>query len=297
MNAPTIITEPNPPKAWIETIERGLRLYNTAATGIVDFYPVVFLLKDAGDNVSGGAIGNIAGGWLHIRSLWVDKLWRGRGYATDLMAAAERYAIVKGCVGGFLQTASYEARPLYEKLGYQVFAQLSDHPSKGHERYFLAKQPLAGIDAGSRDQQDRASIVMEPYASVSVQEQVHRGIQNHASASIGLPEQMWSMATVFLRNEDGEIVGGAIGNTWGLWLYVADVWIDPSIRGKGYATKLMSAIELLATQRRCVNSYLDTFSFQARPLYEKLGYKVFGMLENHPKGHSHYFMKKALVAS
>jgi GNAT superfamily N-acetyltransferase len=293
MSALSIVAEQNPPKAWIEAIVRRLRNYNTAATGIVEFYPVVFLVKDASNNVSGGLLGNIVGGWLHIRSLWVDKMWRGRGYATQLMAATERYAIDKGCVAAFLQTASYEARPLYEKLGYRVFADLSDHPSKGHNRYFLTKQPLTGIDDGG-DRRDRANIVMQPYASNDVTETVNRGIQTHASAAIGLPEQMWFAANFFLRNEDGEILGGALGNTWGLWLYVSDVWVDPSLRGKGYATNLMTAIEQLAIERGCLNSYLDTFSFQARPLYEKLGYKVFGTLENHPKGHSHYFLKKTL---
>ena len=38
----------------------------------------------------------------------------------------------------------------------------------------------------------------------------------------------------------------------------------------------------------------DTFSFQARPFYEKLGYRVFGTLENHPSGHQHYLMTKKL---
>jgi GNAT superfamily N-acetyltransferase len=293
MSAPSIVAEQNPPKAWIEAIVRRLRNYNTAATGIVEFYPVVFLVKDASNSVSGGLIGNIVGGWLHIRSLWVDKIWRGRGYATQLMAAAERYAFAKGCVASFLQTASYEARPLYEKLGYRVFAELGDHPSKGHNRYFLAKRTLSGIDDGG-DRRERANIVMHPYASGDVMESVNRGIQTHASAAIGLPEQMWFAANFFLRDEDGEILGGALGNTWGLWLYVSDVWVDPSLRGKGYATKLMTAIEQMAIQRGCLNSYLDTFSFQARPLYEKLGYKVFGTLENHPKGHSHYFLKKTL---
>jgi GNAT superfamily N-acetyltransferase len=293
MSTPIIIGESDPPKAWIETIQRSLRSYNTAATGIVEFYPVVFLIKDAGNSVAGGVLGNVVGGWLHVRSLWVDKMWRGRGYATQLMAAAERYAIAKGCIGAFLQTASYEARPLYEKLGYRVFAELGDHPSKGHKRYFLAKQPLSGID-DSGDRRDRADIVMQPYASGDVMATVNRGIQTHASAAIGLPEQMWFAANFFLRNADGETLGGALGDTWGLWLHVSDVWVDPALRRKGYATKLMNAIEQLAVQRGCANSYLDTFSFQTRPLYEKLGYQVFGTLENHPKGHSHYFLKKSL---
>ena len=293
MGSPGIIVEPNPPKAWTETIERGLRNHNLVATGMIEFYPVVFLVKDAGNNVLGGAIGNIWGGWLHIRSLWVDKICRGRGYATGLMAAAERYAIAKGCIAAFLQTASYEARPLYEKLGYGVFGELSDHPSKGHNRYYLAKRELSRIDDGGVCR-DGAKIAMQPYASFDVQEIIHRGIHNHASAAIGLPEQMWATANLFLRDENGEIAGGALGNTWGLWLYVSELWIDPPLRGKGYATKLMSVIEQIAIERGCVNSYLDTFSFQARPLYEKIGYRVFGTLENHPKGHSHYLLKKSL---
>ena len=50
-----------------------------------------------------------------------------------------------------------------------------------------------------------------------------------------------------------------------------------------------------AIERGCTNAHLDTFSFQARPFYEKLGYRVFGTLENHPAGHQHYFMTKSLV--
>lgn len=291
-----IIVEAEPPKAWIEVVERGLHSHNTAASGIVEFYPVVFVIKDAGGAILGGLLGNIWGGWLQVGSLWVDLKSRERGYATQLMAAAEKYAIGKGCVAAFLQTASYEARPLYEKLGYRVFGELGDHPVKGHRRYHLTKRPLRGIDAKRRAPQDGANLVMQPYASAEVDRIIHDGIHGHAHGAIGLPEQVRSEARVFIQSDDGEILGGVLGNTWGLWLYVSEVWVDPAIRGKGYATKLMTAIEYLARERRCTYSYLDTFSFQARPLYEKLGYQIFGTLEDHPKGHIHYFMKKGLVA-
>jgi len=295
MSELSIIVEPHAPKAWTEVVERGLRNHNTAATGIVEFYPVGFVIKNAGGAILGGLFGNVVGGWLHVRSLWVDPVWRGRGYATELMAAAERYAIAKGCIAAALQTASYEARPLYEKLGYRIFGEIKDHPVKGHSRYYLAKRPLTGIDARRHDLNARASLVMQPYASDEAQRIVNDGIHAHAHAAIGLPEQIWSATNVFLQNGDGEILGGALGNTWGLWLYVSDVWVDTAIRGKGYATKLMTAIEHLALERRCSYSYLDTFNFQARPLYEKLDYKVFVTLEDHPKGHTHYFMKKTLA--
>jgi GNAT superfamily N-acetyltransferase len=288
-----LVVEPNPPQAWIETVERGLRLHNTAATGIDSYYPVGVIVKN-GEAVVGGLFGNVTKGWLHVGSLWIEQSCRGRGYGTELMAAAERYALAKGGVAAFLQTGSYEARPLYEKLGYEVFAELADHPVKGHRRYFLAKRPLKGIETGSRRQPDRASIVMQPYASQSVEELVHRGIQTHAIAAIGLPEQMWQRCSVFLKSDDSEIVGGAIGNTWGRWLYVSDLWIDSPLRGTGHGASLMQETERQAVQRGCTDAFLDTFSFQARPFYEKLGYKLFGTLEDHPLGHSHYYMKKRL---
>jgi endonuclease/exonuclease/phosphatase (EEP) superfamily protein YafD len=37
-----------------------------------------------------------------------------------------------------------------------------------------------------------------------------------------------------------------------------------------------------------------TFSFQARPFYEKFGYEVFATLEDYPPGHRKYFLRKAL---
>jgi hypothetical protein len=40
--------------------------------------------------------------------------------------------------------------------------------------------------------------------------------------------------------------------------------------------------------------FLSTFSFQARPFYERFGYEVFGELPDYPEGHSLYFMKKML---
>src|ERR1700689_3303569 len=124
MREPRIIVEPEAPRAWSEVVARGLISHNTAATGIVEFYSVIFLVKAANGAIAGGLLGNVVGGWLHVRSLWVCPMSRGRGYATELRAAAERYAISKSAIAAFLQTASYAARPLYEKLGYRPFAEL-----------------------------------------------------------------------------------------------------------------------------------------------------------------------------
>jgi len=78
-------------------------------------------------------------------------------------------------------------------------------------------------------------------------------------------------------------------------MYVAYLWVDRSLRGNGYGSKLITTAEKHAIGKGCSNASLGTFSFQARPLYEKLGYRMFGEEKDHPKGHSHYLMTKELV--
>jgi len=40
---------------------------------------------------------------------------------------------------------------------------------------------------------------------------------------------------------------------------------------------------------------LETYSFQARSFYERLGYEVFGTLDGCPRGHDKFFLRKALA--
>ena len=58
---------------------------------------------------------------------------------------------------------------------------------------------------------------------------------------------------------------------------------------------MMKLAEEEAIRRGCVGAWLDTHSFQARPFYEKLGYTVFGVLENFPPGHTRYYLRKSLA--
>jgi hypothetical protein len=44
--------------------------------------------------------------------------------------------------------------------------------------------------------------------------------------------------------------------------------------------------------RGCVGAWLDTFSFQARGFYERLGYSLAGTIPDHPLGEARYFMIK-----
>jgi GNAT superfamily N-acetyltransferase len=98
--------------------------------------------------------------------------------------------------------------------------------------------------------------------------------------------------TILLRDEQGQIVGGLHGKTeWG-WLYVETLAIREEYRNGGYGTKLLQMAEQEALARGCHDVFLDTFSFQARPFYEKRGYEVFGVLENFTQHTKHFLRKK-----
>ncbi len=290
-----IICEPYPPAAWREAVVRGVDQHNVAVTGLADYYPVGFFIRSAAGEVIGGLLGDIWGGWMHVGSLWVKAGSRGRGYASALMARAHRYAIEKSCTHAFLQTGSYEARPFYERLGYAVYAELKDHPVAPHRRFFLSRRLDHGT-LGHPPVVDR-EVAMDPYPSKQTEAVIRQGISSHAYAAMGLPDQSWLPHNFFLQDNEGEIMGGVLGNIWGAWMYLGYVWVDRSIRGSGHATRMIIEAEKRAVASGCLHAFLGTFTFQARPLYEKLGYQVVGEERDHPKGHSHYLMTKRLGRS
>ena len=99
---------------------------------------------------------------------------------------------------------------------------------------------------------------------------------------------------VYARGADGELIGGLVGGTYWSWLHIDSLWIDERHRCKGYGTQLLSMAEFEAISRGCGNAFLDTYSFHARSMYEKLGYRVVGTAPNFPAGHERYFMVKSL---
>ncbi|HMD64650.1 MAG TPA: DUF924 family protein [Stellaceae bacterium] len=134
-----IVFDPLPPDALSRFVTENLASYNIAATGLSAWYPVGFFLKSANGEWLGGLLGNIWGGWLHVTHLWVASVARRQRNGSRLLEAAEDYAVERGCIGATLETHSFEARPFYEKCGYQVFATLEDYPP-GHSKFFLRKQ-------------------------------------------------------------------------------------------------------------------------------------------------------------
>ncbi|AGH49082.1 GCN5-like N-acetyltransferase [Sphingomonas sp. MM-1] len=134
------ITIPETPSdADREAILAPLRAFNASRAGDPGLRPVAILLTDQAGRDVGGLWGKIAYDWLFVELLAVPEEWRGGNYGKALMQEAESIARAHGCVGVWLDTFEFQARGFYEKLGFELFGELGDHPV-GQRRFFLRKR-------------------------------------------------------------------------------------------------------------------------------------------------------------
>ena len=99
---------------------------------------------------------------------------------------------------------------------------------------------------------------------------------------------------VVVRDHANTVIGGLWGHTGYEWLFTQLLVVPVGLRGRGIGTEIMQLAEREAVLRGCHGAWLDTFEFQARGFYERIGYKCFGELPNYPNGFSRFFMQKAL---
>ncbi|MFW9917732.1 MAG: GNAT family N-acetyltransferase [Candidatus Thorarchaeota archaeon] len=120
------------------------------------------------------------------------------------------------------------------------------------------------------------------------------GLGNNILQNVGNIE-LGKALHIFVRNNENKVVGGTITHLFGGWVYISLLWIEESLRNNGYGTELMDIVEREALELGCKFAHLETYSFEAKPFYEKRGYQVFAVLENYPIGHKKYYLKKELA--
>ena len=98
-----------------------------------------------------------------------------------------------------------------------------------------------------------------------------------------------------ITGDNGKIIAGCIARMY-CWnvAYIDTLWVDEKYRDKGIGSNLLAEIEKTAKDKGCYLIHLDTFDFQAKVFYEKQGYEIFGILDDCPKGHCRYYLKKTI---
>jgi GNAT superfamily N-acetyltransferase len=129
-------------------------------------------------------------------------------------------------------------------------------------------------------------------ADAAVREAILEPLVAYNNAKAGNSE--YTPLVLTINDSQGQVIGGLWGGTSYRWLFVELLFVPESLRGKGLGMDLLHRAEREAAARGCRGAWLDTYEFQARGFYERLGYRCFGELVDCPPGCSRYFMKKAL---
>ncbi|MDC9591534.1 GNAT family N-acetyltransferase [Xenorhabdus sp. XENO-10] len=100
-----------------------------------------------------------------------------------------------------------------------------------------------------------------------------------------------------ITDDKNQIIAGLIAKTWWGGLEIQYLWVNEKHRTKGFGRQLMLQAEEEALKRHCHMAYVDTFNFQARGFYEKLGYKVYGKLVGYAHKYTRFYLAKKFIVS
>ena len=118
-----------------------------------------------------------------------------------------------------------------------------------------------------------------------------KGLLSHHTSK-GHPRKS-ELFSISLKDKNNKVFGGIIVTFLWNGMEINSLWIDDSVRKQGWGRKLLQAVEKEAVKRKCTIAYTNTFPWQAPKFYEKLGYKLYGKLDDFPKGFSlSYYSKK-----
>ncbi len=124
---------------------------------------------------------------------------------------------------------------------------------------------------------------------------VDAGLDAHNNAAAPLHAVM--PLSCFARLPTDEVIGGALGRTWGRCCELQQLWVAEEHRAKGVASRLLRQFEERAQTRDCETFYLTNLSFHAPGFYRKHGYASLAQITGYPDVIAKYLMGKQKSAA
>ena len=226
---------------------------------------------------------------MFLNTLWVEERWRRHGLGSVLLREVERIAREKGCRVVTLGTASYMARPFYEKHGYTVFTTLK--MANGFISYSLVKyldrdtpDYVPTDNSGARFQ---VSLGNDDDAEV-----IENGIAAYSEAYEQKNENVGFYKK--LVDKDGGFAAGVIADAEkGGNGFVNALFVEEPLRRQGLGTYLLREAEKLAKENDAP-MILTTAGDWNVGFFQKNGYLIRGELKDVPKGHDCYELYKMI---
>lgn len=226
---------------------------------------------------------------MFLDTLWVDERYRHHGLGSMIIREVERIAREKGCRVVTLGTASYMARPFYEKHGYTVFTTLKK--ANGYISYSLVKyldretpEYVPSDNSGARF---RVSLGSGDDADV-----IENGIRTYSEAY----EPEYESVDFYkkLVDKDGRFIAGVIADVdKGGNGFVHALFVEEPLRRQGLGTYFMQEVEKLAKENGASMILTNAGDWNI-DFFKKNGYLLRGELKDVPKGHDCYELYKEI---
>ena len=226
---------------------------------------------------------------MFLNDLWVDERYRHHGIGSMILREVERIAREKGCRVVTLGTASFMARPFYEKHGYTVFTTLKK--PNGYLSYSLVKyldedtpEYVPSNNSGARF---RLSFGNEDDAEV-----ILNGLNAYSEAYEQEPETVDFEKK--LVDRDGRFAAGVIADAdKGEIGSVDALYVEEPLRLQGLGTCLLREAENFAKENGASMVITNAGDWNVG-FFQKNGYLIRGELKDVPKGHNCYELYKMI---
>jgi GNAT superfamily N-acetyltransferase len=156
-------------------------------------------------------------------------------------------------------------------------------------------QPRNGAGAGGGVVKPKTMLIDNP--EPSIRQAIARPLVAFNNSRASQPEDYRPLVMVLTDGDGGDILGGLWADTNFAHMHVDLLFVPETLRGLGLGRQMLLQAEQEAVVRGCRGAWLDTYNFQARGFYERLGYVVFGTLDDYPPGQSRIFLRKAFEAA
>lgn len=241
-----------------------------------------------------------------LDTLWVHEDYRHRGLGTKVMQALTQYVKSKGCK--IIQLHAYEyqdhAKDFFEKLGFTATATVPTPNALPGFAMYIMRKSLVDSDFSAKntaidntyetDYQVRIETSWNKASSQIIVDKLN------AYNALRVRAQGDDPYTIFLVSDTGEVIAGLFGHISILdgkaYCDLSALWVDEKHRQHGLGTRLMNELIQYAQNKKCQLIQLDTFEWQARGFYEKLGFETVATVPNieNCHGREQYYMRKAL---
>ena len=224
-----------------------------------------------------------------LEELWVDEHYRHQGIGSMIIREVERIAREKGCRVVTLGTASYMARPFYEKHGYAVFTTLKK--ANGYIDYslvkYLDKDTPNYVPTNNSGTRFKVSFGTEDDADA-----IQDGLDKYDEAYEPKYENVGFYKK--LVDKDGKFIAGIIADAdKGAYGFVEALFVAEPLRRMGLGTRVLKEAEEFAKENGASVMMTSAGDWNV-DFFRKNGYLLRGELKDVPKGHDCYELYKKI---